>query len=246
MCVAAIAWKTHPDWLLVAIGNRDEFHDRPADPLARWEDGSGIIAGRDLQGGGTWLGIAEPGRFALVTNYRVPEGPQPGRASRGILVTDLLAGKPPARTHEMNPFNLVHASGQDAWYLGNHPAARHEPLTPGIHGLSNGGFDDLWPKTGQLQRDLQDWLQSDSPGITPLFEALRKETPDVSSYLAESEPEAAYAPVFIRNPVYGTRCSTVVTVNRNGAGTIAEVRFDRNGDCSGKTTLEFCWQFSTQ
>lgn len=73
MCVAAIAWAAHPRWRLVAIGNRDEFHARPAAPLARWDNG--IVAGRDLEAGGTWLGVS-PGRFALVTNYRVDGYPK--------------------------------------------------------------------------------------------------------------------------------------------------------------------------
>lgn len=241
MCVAALAWDMHPEWLLVAIGNRDEFHDRPTAPLAKWDDGSGIIAGRDLQGGGTWLGVSETGRFALVTNYRVPEGPQPGRLSRGKLVTDLLEGHPPARTAEMNPFNLIHARGPDAWFLGNHPSPRHEPLAPGVHGLSNGGFDDLWPKTRQLQGALQRWLDDRSPDFEPLFGALRAETPGPMVGDAADGPDPAYAPVFIRNPVYGTRCSTVVAVDRKGKGRIAEVRFDAAGECTGETYFDFRW-----
>ena len=86
MCVAAIAWDVHPDYMLIAIGNRDEFHDRPSAPLTRWDDGSGIVAGRDLQAGGTWMGVSDSGRFALLTNFRDPENFEPGRPSRGQLV----------------------------------------------------------------------------------------------------------------------------------------------------------------
>ena len=86
MCVAAIAWHAHPRWRLVAIGNRDEYHARPAAPLALWDDGSGIIAGRDLVGGGAWLGVSEAGRFVLITNRRGFGDPDPARRSRGELV----------------------------------------------------------------------------------------------------------------------------------------------------------------
>src|SRR5579864_7075567 len=112
MCVAAFAWQAHPRWLLVAIGNRDEFHERPAAPLARWGDG-GIVAGRDLLSGGTWLGVSEAGRFGLVTNLRGHGGPEPDRASRGALVTDLLVGHghyadpATAPLQDFNPFNLI-------------------------------------------------------------------------------------------------------------------------------------------
>ncbi|HVR91240.1 MAG TPA: NRDE family protein [Novosphingobium sp.] len=94
MCVTALAWRAHPRWSLVAIGNRDEYHQRLAAPLAQWDDGSGIIAGRDLQSGGTWLGVT-PTRFVLVTNLRGYGLPDPDRASRGGLVIDLLAGQSP-------------------------------------------------------------------------------------------------------------------------------------------------------
>ena len=94
MCVAAIAWRADPRWLLVAIGNRDEFHARPTAPLARWPDGR-VIAGRDLEAGGTWLGVSQ-GRFGLVTNLRTPGYPKPELASRGALVTDWLRGQAPA------------------------------------------------------------------------------------------------------------------------------------------------------
>ena len=94
MCVAAIAWLAHPRWQMVAIGNRDEFHGRPTAPLAAW--GNGIAAGRDLEAGGTWLGVST-GRFGLVTNLRAPGYPRPGMASRGALVTDWLRGQAPNR-----------------------------------------------------------------------------------------------------------------------------------------------------
>jgi len=90
MCVVALAWQVHPDWPLILIGNRDEFHARAAAPLAAWSDGSGIVAGRDLQAGGTWLGVHAPsGRAVVVTNVRGAM-PDPTKESRGALVTDML------------------------------------------------------------------------------------------------------------------------------------------------------------
>lgn len=241
MCVASIAWKAHPDWLLVAIGNRDEFHERPSAPLAKWDDGSGIIAGRDLQGGGTWLGITPGGRFTLVTNYRVPEGPQPGRPSRGVLVTDLLQDKTPQRIVEMNPFNLIFAEPERATLLTNYPEEVAIPLPSGIHGLSNGGFENPWPKTQQLNTALSEWQTGKTADFTPLFTALRAETPDAATALPEDGPEPVYAPVFIRNPVYGTRCSTVVAIDRKGKGTIIERRFSPEGEQTGETAFDFNW-----
>lgn len=244
MCVAALAWDAHPDWLLVAIGNRDEFHARPSALLAPWNDGSGLIAGKDLLGGGTWLGVSEAGRFALVTNYRVPEGSQPGRPTRGKLVTDLLEGRPPEQVARMNPFNLVHADHGEARFLTNYPGTETRSLPRGIHGLSNGGFDVPWPKTLQLQAALADWLARPDAGTAPLLDALRAETPAAETARAEDGPEPRFAPIFIRNETYGTRCSTVVAIARCGQGVIEERSFSPEGTEIGEVRIEFRWPVS--
>jgi uncharacterized protein with NRDE domain len=241
MCVASIAWDAHPHWLLVAIGNRDEYHERPSAPLGAWNDGSGILAGRDLRGGGTWLGVSEAGRFALVTNYRVPEGPQPGRPSRGALVTDLLTDRKPTQMAEMNAFNLIFAEPGGASFLSNHPEELALPLDPGIHGLSNGGFENVWPKTRQLNAALSKWLTDDARDVGQLFQALRDETAFPVGVSPEDGPEPSYSPIFIRNDVYGTRCSTIVAIARSGIGSIIERRFNPDGSDAGETAMHFRW-----
>ena len=239
MCVAAVAWAAHPRWRLVCIGNRDEFHARPAAPLARWDNG--IIAGRDLTGGGTWLGVHEAGRFTLVTNFRQPEGPQPNRPSRGKMVVDLLEGRTPEHLAQMNSFNVIHAEGGEAGYLTNVPEVRWVPLMPGIHGLSNGGFHDRWPKTRQLEASLAHWLEQGRSDVESLLDVLRAETPDPALARPSEGPEPRFAPIFIRNPDYGTRCSTVIAVESDGAGTIVERRFDPDGVATGDTRFAFRW-----
>lgn len=240
MCVAALAWDAHPDWLLVCAGNRDEFHARPAAPLARWTDDSGIIAGRDLTGGGTWLGLTEMGRFALVTNYRVSDGARPGRPSRGRLVTDLLTGATPHDMAEMNPFNLVLVENCSAWFLTNHPQIERRPLSPGIHGLSNGGFDVPWPKTLKVENMLVQWLEHAHGNLAPLIDALRDETPAIDPS-SDHGPEPRFAPVFIHNPTYGTRCSTVLAIGRNGKGVVMERSFAPEGTMIGERIETFMW-----
>lgn len=232
MCVAAAAFRAHPRWRLVVIGNRDEFHERPTAPLARWENG--VIAGRDLQAGGTWLGVNEAGRFALVTNLRVDGYPQPHLASRGALVTDWLASHEPAAPETMNPFNLFMADSHAAWHLTNHPEVRRLPLVPGIHGLSNGPHEEPWAKTLALETALGTWLESDADDPEPLFAALadRTELPGLG-------PEPRFSPVFIRNPLYGTRCSTVLLIAADGAARIIERRFDADGQPTGETEIAF-------
>ncbi|MET1754595.1 NRDE family protein [Novosphingobium sp. RD2P27] len=244
MCVAAVAWKAHPRWRLVVAGNRDEFHARPAAPLAAWDDVPGIIAGRDLTSGGTWLGIHEAGRFALVTNFRQPEGPQPNRPSRGKLVTDLLEGRVPEHVADMNAFNVIHVDGADAWFLSNFPEVRTAPLAPGVHGLSNGGFHDRWPKTRRVEAAVSEWMAQDSSDVAALLVSMRSETPDSTLARPREGPEPRFAPVFIRDGVYGTRCSTVVAIDSGGSGMIVERRFDSLGSTTGETRLDFRWPAS--
>jgi uncharacterized protein with NRDE domain len=239
VCVAAIAWKAHPDWLFVALANRDEYHERPTVPLARWEND--IVAGRDLRAGGTWLGVAESGRFALVTNFRATGYPKPELASRGALVTDWLLGDPLTRIAAMNPFNLLVADRDEARVLSNHPAREEHVLTPGVHGLSNGAFARPWPKARRLCDDLAGWLAHDAQDLSPMFTALGNEAPFTGEDAEGDGPEAAFSGVFIRHPMYGTRCSTIVAVSREGKGTIVERQFSPEGEEIGETGIDFRW-----
>jgi len=251
MCVAAVAWNAHPDWLLVAIGNRDEYHDRPAAPLDRWGDSSGVIAGRDLRSGGTWLGVSQAGRFVLVTNRRGFGDPQPDRVSRGKLVTDMLTGSGDygdpehVRPGDFNPFNLLAVAGGALHFLSSHPEPTRTTLIPGIYGLSNGALDEPWPKTLALKAALLGWLGDESEQPQDLFAALASEAlPDCGLHPdqpSEITAEARDTAPFIRHPVYGTRCSTVVAIDAAGRGTVCERRFDAGGRETGQTAHEFRW-----
>lgn len=238
MCVAALAWAAHPRWRLVVAANRDEFHARPTAPLARWDNG--VIAGRDLEAGGTWLGVNDAGRFALVTNFRLPGYPRPGLASRGGLVVDWLLGQPDPDGATLNPFHLLRVGPDGASHVSNQPVTVGSSLAAGLHGVSNGHFDQPWQKTQRLTDALGDWIGRASDAPEGLFTALADETPLPPE--ADSEgPDTPFSPVFIRNETYGTRCSTVVLVDAAGRGSIIERRFGSNGRQSGETALAFAW-----
>ena len=238
MCVAALAWNAHPRWRLVVAANRDEFHERPTAPLSLWDDGT--IAGRDLRAGGTWLGVNAGGRFALVTNHRVPGYPKPDRLTRGGLVTGWLNGEDLGDTAAMNPFNLI-CAGPDGLRVHTNWPQSNEALPPGVHGISNGPFDHPWPKAAQLCSALSHWLDNDA-GFESLFTALRDETAREPVDTRRTDPEARLSGVFIKDPVYGTRCSTVIAVDDEGCGRIIERRFDADGQVSGESELAFRWQ----
>ncbi len=245
MCVAAIAWHSHPHWPLVVIGNRDEYHARPAAALARWPNG--LIAGQDLQSGGTWLGASDQGRFVLVTNLRGHGDPDPGKVSRGGLVVDLLKGGSPdaADLAAYNPFNLLLAAGGGLHFLTNRPDPAITALPHGIYGVSNGALDEPWAKTLALKSALGDWLSAGTHDPAPLFAALAIDTlPRIGLHPhqpSDIAAEPSETPPFIRNPVYGTRCSTVVVIGRTGHGRIIERRFDTAGALTDETMEPLRW-----
>jgi uncharacterized protein with NRDE domain len=248
MCLIAFAWNVHPRWRLVLAGNRDEYHARPSAPLARWDD-MPVIAGRDLEAGGTWLGVSTDGRCGVVTNVRDSRVPQAG-LSRGLLVTDWLRGHPDATTHARalgeaaagyRPFNLLTFDAQVAFYLGNQPGPRVQAVTPGMHGLSNADFNTPWPKTRRLMARLQGWLDEGIEDAAPLFEALADERPAPDGQLPDTgigrERERSLSAAFIRGPAYGTRASTVVLIDHAGSGRIIERRFGPDGRPDGQSDL---------
>jgi len=243
MCVLAFAWHAHPRWPLVLAGNRDELHARPAAPLARWSP-EDVIAGRDLQSGGTWLGVAEAGHFAVVTNLHGFGPPVPERASRGALVTRVLAGKAtnplPVALDAYNPFNLIVADPTRARFLTNRPKPGRTLLEPGVYGLSNGQLDEPWPKTVRLKSVLTDWLSDGEHEPERLLDALGERTlPDVELPAGSRDPSSS--PIFTSDPVYGTRCSTVVAIDDAGGGQIIERRYTADGVVTGETSIDFSW-----
>jgi uncharacterized protein with NRDE domain len=243
MCVLAFAWHAHPRWPLVVAGNRDELHARPAAPLYRW-DQEGLIAGRDLQSGGTWLGVSEAGRFAVVTNLHGFGPPAPERTSRGALVTGILTGAAAdplnVALDAYNPFNLIAAGPTQAWFLTNRPKPSRISLEPGIYGLSNGQLDEPWPKTERLKSVLADWVAGGEHEPERLLDALGERTlPDVG--LRAESRDSSLSPIFTLDPIYGTRCSTVVAIDGAGGGRIMERRYTARGMVTGETSMDFSW-----
>ena len=249
MCIISLAWQAHPKWKLVAIGNRDEMHSRPAEPLSRWPESRDILAGKDAQAGGTWLGVSEQGRFAAVTNLSGYGPADSSRASRGNLLKEFLAREGTGADLErvsfrqFNPFNLFTIEKNEARAHSNRPDPISRLLAPGIHGLTNGPLDHPWPKAASLNAALEDWLQSGSVDPEPLLDALASRTTYPRAAVADPPAvlEPASSAIFIDNPVYGTRCSTIVTIDRDGNGTMLERRYDASTAPAGETCLTFRW-----
>jgi uncharacterized protein with NRDE domain len=250
MCLVAVAWKIHPRWRLLMAGNRDEFHGRPTAGLAAWPEPPGIRAGRDLQSGGTWVGIDGRGRAAVVTNVRDPLAQTLSGPSRGELPVGFLQGTADAARHardlmpsarDYSPFNLLIADADSCEYIGNHPALEHRAIAPGVHGMSNGGFDIPWPKTQRLCEAMRKWSETDAIDPLPLWRALADERIAADAELPDTgvglDLERKLSPAFIRGPAYGTRASTIIAIDYQGRGRISERRFGPDGVFEGETTL---------
>jgi uncharacterized protein with NRDE domain len=234
MCVVAAAFEAHPRYRLILAANRDEFHARPSAPLARWAgEDAHMFGGRDLQSGGTWLAVSEQGRVAIITNIRDQQPPDPAKASRGDLVSDYVRGQglpDLASLDRFNAFSLMTFGPDGASLTANRPAPMTEPLAVGIHGLSNGAPYAAWPRKERLMAAFADCLQSDSGDlIDTLFALLSDESIDNS--------------IFIRNAVYGTRCSTVVLVDNDGAGLIRERSFNSDSNRRSDRAISFNFNY---
>lgn len=251
MCLVALAWKCHPRWRLLMAGNRDEFHARPTAPLQPWQPPQeAVIAGRDLRSGGSWMGMSTRGHAAVVTNVRDPTAPA-GGPSRGELIAGYLAGNQGAaryvdglagRASEFAPFNLLLADADHCCYLGNHPAALHQRLPPGIHGMSNGTLDAPWPKTRRLMQALETWLEQDTSDLGDLWQALADESHPADEDLPHTgiplELERRLSRTFIRGSDYGTRASTLIAIDHDGHGFIHERRFGPDGGFMGEIRVD--------
>jgi len=222
VCLIAFHWQPDGPIPLLLAANRDEFYDRPTAPLAWWA-GARILAGQDLRGGGTWLGVTPAGRCAAITNHRDPRLTKPDRPSRGQIPVRFLEGRDSAAAFlqalrgeaaDYNPFNLLLFDGQELLgYESRDDQVR--AFAPGIHAVSNGPFDAPWPKVERLKAGLALAQGDDRALLALLGDAHAFEDGLLPSTGVPLEWERALAPVFIRTPTYGTRASTILRLGRD-------------------------------
>lgn len=242
MCLILFAWKAHANFPLILAANRDEFYKRPTAPASFWEDAPGLLAGRDLQAGGTWLGITRRGRVAALTNYRDPTTLKDGAPSRGMLVSDFLRGRrtPEAYLRWLSPmaaryngFGLLVGNSDELHYFSNR--GMKAPLSPGIHGMSNHLLDTPWPKVERGKQALGSLLESEkAPSPEALLDLVadRSRPPDDRLPITGVglEWERVLSPLFIESPAYGTRSSTILIIDRKGRVTFVERLFNGGVD----------------
>ncbi|MBC8212746.1 MAG: NRDE family protein [Gammaproteobacteria bacterium] len=234
MCLLAIAWQVHPDYPLVVCANRDEFYARPAQVAHFWPDHPQLFGGRDLQQGGSWMGISRKGRFSAITNIRDPQANRADASSRGLLVSRFLQGEGTALDYcetlqsqgqIYNGYNLIAYDGCSLVYQSNY-TAQPQCLAPGLYGVSNSTLDIAWPKAQSAVQKLGRWLEQ--PGTIDQLALLLNDRSIVADQRLPQTGvplalERVLSAEFIEHEEYGTRCSTALLVHRSGLAEYCEV-----------------------
>ncbi|MGU7773201.1 NRDE family protein [Burkholderia sp. MR1-5-21] len=250
MCLIAFDWQPDaaagPVFTLTA--NRDEFFRRTSTPLSWWEEAPGVLAGRDLEAGGTWLGVTRDGRFAALTNYRAPFDIRAGAPTRGKLVSNYLGGQPVAPLDYLkrlaehaavyNGFNLLVGDWKRrelAWFCnraaeGESGVAAPALIPAGVHALSNARLDTPWPKVVRKRAELGTLLTGDpAPPLDELIALMRDPRIAEDDALPHTgiplERERALSAAFIQTPEYGTRGTTALRVTmKEGVRLTVEIK----------------------
>ncbi|MCX7149392.1 MAG: NRDE family protein [Rhodocyclales bacterium] len=227
MCLILVAWRVHPAYPLVVAANRDEFFVRPTAPATFWKDAPQVLAGRDLDAGGTWMGVTRTGRFAALTNFRDPAQNRSGAPSRGALVADFLVGDDAPRAYleriavrgrQCNGYNLLVSDGETLWWSSNMGGEACQ-LQAGVYGVSNHLLDTPWPKVGAGKTALAQALGR-LPDDRALFALLEDDGMHPDEHLPQTgiplDWERLLSSAFVKSPDYGTRGSTVFCLDKEG------------------------------
>ncbi len=229
MCLIAFSFNDHPKYKLVLAANRDEFYKRPTRNAQFWnEEGlPNILAGKDLEGKGTWMGVHKDGRWAALTNFRDPSSIKKNAPSRGELVIDYLSEERNAtdyireigdKASVYNGFNLLLGDALGVYHFSNQNYTIRE-ISPGIHGVSNALLDTPWPKLEEAKKGLKDAMNKTSFQAEELFQLLLNDKKADDQNLPQTgipyKWEKAVSSVFIATDNYGTRCSTILLIDRN-------------------------------
>jgi uncharacterized protein with NRDE domain len=256
MCLLLLAIQKHPNYKLILAANRDEYYDRPTAPAEFWNEAPHLLAGRDLQAGGTWLGITKQGRISAITNYRDPASIKTNAPSRGKLVSGFLLGQEipehfleglAQEKDRYNGFNLIIGEKNQLYWFSNRGDGAHK-LSPGIYGLSNCLLDSPWPKLTRSKEAMARLLsEQKNPPQDKLFRMLRDRTIACDDQLPDTgvgmELERILSPIFITSPTYGTRSSTIILIDQHNHVNFTEKTF--NSDPKHATSVEYEFQIQS-
>jgi uncharacterized protein with NRDE domain len=252
MCLVLVSYKVASEFPLIIAANRDERYSRSTRHADFWKNETGVLAGQDLEHGGTWLGLNKKGQFAAVTNLREGVNTKNRKTSRGLIVSDYLQGNLPAPRYleycqakltDFDSFNLL-LGDISALFFFNSQEKVHRKLSPGTYGVSNGDFDNDWPKIIRAKKALVELIESDQSSDHEAMLAIMCDTylpkddflPDTGIGI---EWERRLAPIFIKADEYGTRCSTVLSIDKNNKVSFSERSYDSHGHIDLTKHFEF-------
>lgn len=251
MCLILFSWKQKPGYKLILAANRDEFYKRPTSEAGYWDDLPEVLAGRDLEAGGTWMGITKSGRFAAITNYRDPRIKKENAPSRGHLTADYLKGSASPENYlkgirengaSYYGFNLLIGNTDELWYYNN---INHEirEITEGSYGLSNSLLDTSWPKVDLGKKVFGTVTNEPDIKDEMLFDALgnrkKAEDYDLPSTGVPYEWEKAISSMFIETETYGTCSSTIMTIDNENRIRFIEKNYPVGNRVKGVKQFEF-------
>ncbi len=244
MCILFFAINRHPKYPVIICANRDEFHQRPTQPMHQWQN-INLLAGKDLEAGGTWLGINSTGAFSALTNFRQGTEIAPHKKSRGDLVLKAIASTK-AETDsyllsslgQYNGYNLIYGQLNDLHCFDSVNQKSHA-ITNGFHSISNGALDDIWPKMEHGQTLLEDAILTDETlSIDNLFAIMKNQQTPHESRLPntgiEKNWEQLLSSIFIVSPEYGTRSTSIITLDNKNNIKVYEHIYDVDGNTESK------------
>lgn len=251
MCLLAFYWKSHSKYKLIFVSNRDEFYERQTAKAHFWEDTSHIVAGRDLEAGGTWMGISKNGRFTALTNYRDPKNILQNVPSRGDLTANFLKSQenPQAYLEKLiatgqayNGYNLLVGDTEDLYYFSNYEN-KVRNLEAGFYGLSNHLLETPWFKVKSLKEGLAGLIEKEQLIPENIFEILQDPTPASDEQVQQTgmsfEMEKMLSAKFITSPKYGTRASYVVLIDYDNQVTFSEQVYIPHSERVEKQEIKF-------
>jgi len=255
MCLIVFSYQPSSDYPFILVANRDEFYPRASAPMQFWQDQPKVLAGRDLEKQGTWLGLHTDGRFAAVTNFRkVTNNSKPAKLSRGQLVNSALSSNSGAQhfidsiqptASQYGAYNLLSADSNGIFYSSNQNPNNDQhhcqKLVPGIYGLCNGSLDTPWPKLVAAKQQLSELISEKRISSDNLRLLLTDRTPAAEHLLPDTginkEWERSLSSQFIQLDNYGTRAKTVILQDASGSTQVIEMRYNRDG-FSGESSFK--------
>ena len=251
MCLIVFALNHHKDYKLIFAANRDEFYNRPSSPAEFWDNYPFLLAGRDLKEGGTWMGVTKQGTFAAITNYRDLRNLKLNAPSRGYIVKDFLVNEYSIERFSenlidngssYNGFNLLYGNVDRLFYFSNYNNA-DKKIESGIHGLSNDLLDTPWFKVEKSKNEFEQVINKNNFSFEDIFKILSDTTLSPDEQLPDTgldyEREKIISSIFIKTEEYGTRCSTIVTVDKNNFVNFIERTFNKDSKDFSEVTLSF-------